>query len=85
VHIHASSVRGRPPFRLGLLRVEVVQGCCAEPIGLRGPDLVGDRGQVPVHVRGSLGGQGDGVFGDPAGPPERQPPGGHQFPEPGSR
>ena len=81
VHVDAASLRGRLPPRLGLDRVVGVQGLPAEPLGQGHPDLVGDRGQPPVHVRRPRGRERQGVLGDPGGPPPGQLPVGDACPE----
>ena len=53
----------------------------AQPLGLHHPDPVRHRSQPPVHLRRTRRREGEGVLGDPAGPPPHQLTTGHPCPQ----
>jgi len=83
VDVEPAPVRGVASLPFGLLGHEPGDRLLDQPVHLGRRDLVGDRGDVPVHEPGRLTAQPDGLVGDPPGPPGRQVTGGDPRPEPG--
>ena len=81
VDIDVPLLRRFPPFGFGGFGVEPHHRFLDGAVQLRPGTRVRDRGEVLVDVRGTRCGEAGGVGGDPAGPPQRQPPFQHPSPE----
>ena len=81
VDVEPASVRSPLPLVFGGCGVVAGQGRGDEPVELGPRARPGHLRQPPVHLCGTRPGEGQGVLGDPPGPPHRHPTGQHPFPE----
>ena len=81
VNVEVPLLGRRDPTLLGRGGVELRAGGLHGALDLRERAVVGDGGEVPVHVGGGVHRQRGGLLRDPAGLPHRHLTGGHPRPE----